>query len=1193
MNTLKNPISKTIAIILTITFFTTSTNLNLVFAADDGLTTPMPTDQGSTTLMTTGYPTSQPQSASVSYQSAVDNQDATLAMETLGGSMMTSTDYMEQGLVTIANVSPEITGVMVTAESTEQARQNAITGIQNTFTDPSTMGTVTTTSTNTTTGLRTVTTYMSAADKTNKKYDTSSVYNISDGSLVSRTRYTYYDGTSLVSTKSVYTAVDNLVKVYEYENASTKRQIGSSVYRSSADFSSSTAVSVTGYLYTQTGTKKTSYALVYNAEGTATTSAKYYTYYSDGYTQYYYVITNSSTPKKLYLYRDKAGSLYKEYYEFRWDDGDTCKKAQTYKEVEAGNKLDTVYTYDTTGTVWIQKDEYLEYYSNGKTKDKVTEKRDSSGNPTYRYEYSYYDNGYLKTQKTVTYQNVDGVTSEKSVSKSFYDQNTSSRVLHTQSIVANAGWDKVSKDTYYDYSTGSRKTAYIESAFTYYSGTNNLKSKQTAYYDISTQKVTSIVVNQYKDSSTISELTVSTEYRVTATGTRGTRSKETTAFVYVGIPPAQKPAEIFTYDTTGNVIVDKNSYTYYADTGNLQSHKTYAPNGDILSSKEYANDGVNLIKEETWQYHAQGVPSLHVVVEGDLRKESAFDAGGLQEYYREYSVSSNKLLELDIYESGSIKCEMAYDYFEGTGNIRSCRINDYSGTASYEQYGETFDLNGEAKVYIYEEYQDQSETMLAKETWYKFSGTEPKKIFSAAYESTGEILLSTYHDNANLKSEKFYDANGDALEYKIYGDDGVTVLKDESWYYTSPGVVNMHVVIDFGTDTTTEEVLSADGSRTVTITNATLKTVSVYGPIGLMTSHREYSMPGEALTLERIYYTDAYGRLQSQTDSNGTYNYYNDATNRLQSKIDSTGTTTYYNDAANLPESKTLNTVDGSGMIYYHYLNENWASQGFGRVDKAKRATALNGELSYTYSYYADGNGRLQTKRSYSDVNYTTLVATYTYNNDTTNRLQSKAIAATGTNYMYEYYTSGNTKKTKEYNSASKLVKEEEYYDAVNAPIKNITLYQYYPEGYIIKEANDYYLSGVVQKESVYYEIPNVVSLPLREIFHNDVTAYINKRIDYDYYNSGALHTLLTSDYLAGLKTYVSYADTGFGKLGPAISSYSWRLWKGIDSQVKTFGADLSVRPAGADDQWQPYEAWLMTVNGYIMEYVNVLETGT
>ncbi|HPM43452.1 MAG TPA: hypothetical protein PLV52_06455, partial [Candidatus Omnitrophota bacterium] len=443
MRTLKSSIFKSIAIILAITFVTTSTNLNLAFAGDDGLSTAIPTEQGSTTVMTTGYPTSQPQSASVSYQAAVDNQDATLAMETLGISMMTSADYMEQGLVTIDNVSPEINGVMATAESTETTRQSAITGIQNTFTDPSTMGTVTTTSTNTTTGLRTVTTYMSQEDRTNKKYDTSSVYRVSDGSLVSRTRYTYHDGSSLVETKSIYTTADNLVKVYEYENAATKRQMGYSVYRSSGDFSSSTAVSVTGYFYTQAGTKKTSYALVYNAEGTATTSEKYYTYYSDGYTRYYYVATNSSTPKKIYLYRDKAGSLYEEYYEFRWDAGETCQKAQTYQEVPAGNKLGTVYTYDSTGAVWTQKDIYLEYYSNGKTKEKVTEKRDSVGNATYRYEYSYYDNGYRKTQKTVTYQTINGITNEKSVSKSFYDESVSGRLLHTQAIVANAGWDKV------------------------------------------------------------------------------------------------------------------------------------------------------------------------------------------------------------------------------------------------------------------------------------------------------------------------------------------------------------------------------------------------------------------------------------------------------------------------------------------------------------------------------------------------------------------------------------------------------------------------------------------------------------------------------------------------------------------------------------------------------------------------------
>ncbi|MFA5859984.1 MAG: hypothetical protein WC955_13060, partial [Elusimicrobiota bacterium] len=64
---------------------------------------------------------------------------------------------------------------------------------------------------------------------------------------------------------------------------------------------------------------------------------------------------------------------------------------------------------------------------------------------------------------------------------------------------------------------------------------------------------------------------------------------------------------------------------------------------------------------------------------------------------------------------------------------------------------------------------------------------------------------------------------------------------------------------------------------------------------------------------------------------------------------------TYYNDANKRLESKTLGTPDASGNTYYHYINENWNSTGFGRLDKSGRATAdADGATIYTYQYFAN-----------------------------------------------------------------------------------------------------------------------------------------------------------------------------------------------------------------------------------------------
>lgn len=119
----------------------------------------------------------------------------------------------------------------------------------------------------------------------------------------------------------------------------------------------------------------------------------------------------------------------------------------------------------------------------------------------------------------------------------------------------------------------------------------------------------------------------------------------------------------------------------------------------------------------------------------------------------------------------------------------------------------------------------------------------------------------------------------------------------------------------------------------------------------------------------------------------------------LLAQAASSPTYIYYTDGR--MQSQTLTTPDSSGMVYYHYLDENWQSQGYGRVDQSQRQAASNGEISYTYTYYTDSNGRLQQKKAYSDSSYTNLVETYTYFNDSTGRVYSKVDAATGTTYTY------------------------------------------------------------------------------------------------------------------------------------------------------------------------------------------------
>ncbi|MDD5496260.1 MAG: hypothetical protein PHP46_04065, partial [Candidatus Omnitrophica bacterium] len=177
----------------------------------------------------------------------------------------------------------------------------------------------------------------------------------------------------------------------------------------------------------------------------------------------------------------------------------------------------------------------------------------------------------------------------------------------------------------------------------------------------------------------------------------------------------------------------------------------------------------------------------------------------------------------------------------------------------------------------------------------------------------------------------------------------------------------------------------------------------------------------------RISTVKAY-RFAGWTNLLATYTYYNDTYNRIASRAtteyleDNTAikvTYNYYNNALNVWETKVLSIPDASGNIYYHYILEDWNSQGHGRIDRSKRKTALNGELTYSYTYYDDADGKLREKKAYLDANWTILVATYTYYNDYYNSVESKTLvdpdAAGNIYYHYgnEIYNRGLVDKTK------------------------------------------------------------------------------------------------------------------------------------------------------------------------------------
>lgn len=278
-------------------------------------------------------------------------------------------------------------------------------------------------------------------------------------------------------------------------------------------------------------------------------------------------------------------------------------------------------------------------------------------------------------------------------------------------------------------------------------------------------------------------------------------------------------------------------------------------------------------------------------------------------------------------------------------------------------------------------------------------------ITQVVYEN-GDYVTMTYWQSGNKGEEQFFNSGGVLQDTLDYYDSAAGRLAAETLASPdSSGMIYYHYI---------DENWNNQGYGRVDkfISQTPLNGELTYADSG------ELVYSGE-LSYSYSYYSDT-GLLQTKnaySDSNwttlvATYNYYNDSTNRLQSKIEpATGITyTYYNDPSGYVESKILVSPDLLGNIYYHYIDENWNSRGYGRIDKSTMQSSVNGELSYFYSYYNDATGFLQTKNAYSDSDQTILVATYAYYNDSTNRLVSKTDATTGiisTCYNYYYGDSG------------------------------------------------------------------------------------------------------------------------------------------------------------------------------------------
>ena len=463
----------------------------------------------------------------------------------------------------------------------------------------------------------------------------------------------------------------------------------------------------------------------------------------------------------------------------------------------------------------------------------------------------------------------------------------------------------------------------------------------------------------------------------------------------------------YEYNTSGVMIkktaADGTVYTYYTSTGLMESKTLSAADASGNLYYHYINEN----------YGGTGYGRV------DGQVAAAADADGARAYTYAYHGATNVVATKLCYQTGNysnpssptyttllvtyeyntsgvmIKKTLAdgtlYTYYTDTGRLESVTLPaaDASGNVYYHYMNENYGGTGYGRV--------------------------DGQALAAVDADGARAYTYAYHGATNVVQ---YKRGYQTVNYSNPSSPTYTTLL-VTYEYNAAGILIKKTLAD-GTIYT----YYTDTGR---LESVTLPAADVSGNLYYHYINENYGGTG-------------YGRVDGQAlaaaDADGAraYTYsYSGATNRVLTKrgyqtanyADPTNPTyttllvtyTNYDDATNRMESKTLVTADASGNLYYHYINENYGGTGYGRVDSQVLAAAdVDGARAYTYSYSGATN-RVLTKRAYQTADYsnpsspayTTLLVTYTFYDDATNRMESKTLgAADASGNVYYHYMNEN-----------------------------------------------------------------------------------------------------------------------------------------------------------------------------------------
>lgn len=251
-----------------------------------------------------------------------------------------------------------------------------------------------------------------------------------------------------------------------------------------------------------------------------------------------------------------------------------------------------------------------------------------------------------------------------------------------------------------------------------------------------------------------------------------------------------------------------------------------------------------------------------------------------------------------------------------------------------------------------------------------------KRVTKLVYYKAGNIYESTttntYNSANQITLKKIVYANGITETYNVLNQLTKIIYADKTYRvytYATGGQTKTVIYYRANNRKISSTEFTYDAANNLLYTD-----VLSYNTLGAYTGKiRTYAGTGV------VEHYNSSNRVTKRVQADGSYElileyHTNGKVKRSESytAADVRVSTNTYFDTGFL-QSVTLTQPDASGNIYYLYKNENFQGTGVGRIDRAKRQTAFEGELSSIY-IYDTATGSLVRIKAYSDLLWTILL---------------------------------------------------------------------------------------------------------------------------------------------------------------------------------------------------------------------------